>query len=206
MADLIQLWLETQRYLVQIPAGSDVCHWGCACTVFQTDRMPGVCSVVYGTMHNKEHLKYLIRAWHSPDFGLPLVAILPWVCGKRFKAIFTDSLWGTICRLRTHVVHILYNTSHIYSTIIFTSYIDWLHASFESLTKSLQFKLLKAPCSLLISGAVYVPASTKHLYNICTTSSQRLRRWSNIVQMLYKSFVFAGVDVKHIPNILLMTG
>ena len=36
------------------------------------------------------------------------------------------------------------------------------------------------------------PANTKHSYNICTTSAQRLRRWSNIVQMLYKSFVFAG--------------
>ena len=36
------------------------------------------------------------------------------------------------------------------------------------------------------------PANSKHLYNICTTSSQRLRRWSNIVQMLYKRFVFTG--------------
>ena len=31
-----------------------------------------------------------------------------------------------------------------------------------------------------------------HLYNICTTSAQRLRRRPNIVQILYKSFVFAG--------------
>ena len=36
------------------------------------------------------------------------------------------------------------------------------------------------------------PANTKHLYNICTTSAQRLRRWSNLVQMLYKYFVFTG--------------
>ena len=41
------------------------------------------------------------------------------------------------------------------------------------------------------------PANTKHLYNICTTSSQRLRRWPNIVQMLYKCFVFAGNAVQH---------
>ena len=34
------------------------------------------------------------------------------------------------------------------------------------------------------------PANTRHLYNICTTSAQRLRCWSNIVQMLYKCFVF----------------
>ena len=38
-----------------------------------------------------------------------------------------------------------------------------------------------------------VPADTKHLYNICTTSAQRLRRWPNVVQMLYKCFAFAGV-------------
>ena len=31
-------------------------------------------------------------------------------------------------------------------------------------------------------------------YNICTTSAQRLRRWSNIVQMLYKCFVFTAYD------------
>ena len=36
------------------------------------------------------------------------------------------------------------------------------------------------------------PANTKHLYNIYTTSAQRLRRWSNIVYMLYKCSVFTG--------------
>ena len=36
-------------------------------------------------------------------------------------------------------------------------------------------------------------ANTKHLFNICTTSTQCLRRWSSIVQMLYKCFVFAGI-------------
>ena len=40
------------------------------------------------------------------------------------------------------------------------------------------------------------PANTNHLYNICTTSAQRLRRWSNIVQMLYKRFVFAGTAMR----------
>ena len=32
----------------------------------------------------------------------------------------------------------------------------------------------------------------KHLCNICSTSAQRLLRWSNIVQMLCKCFVFTG--------------
>ena len=36
------------------------------------------------------------------------------------------------------------------------------------------------------------PANTKYLYNIRTTPAQRFRRWSSIVQMLYKCFVFAG--------------
>ena len=37
-----------------------------------------------------------------------------------------------------------------------------------------------------------LPANTKHLYNICTMLDQRRRRWSDVVQMLYKCFVFAG--------------
>ena len=36
----VQLWLETQRYWFRIPAGSDVCHQGCAYTVLQTVQMP----------------------------------------------------------------------------------------------------------------------------------------------------------------------
>ena len=36
------------------------------------------------------------------------------------------------------------------------------------------------------------PVNTKHLYNICTMLNQRRRRWDDVVQMLYKSFVFAG--------------
>ena len=34
----------------------------------------------------------------------------------------------------------------------------------------------------------------QHLYNICTTSTQRHWRWSNIVQMSYTCFVFTGLD------------
>ena len=33
-----------------------------------------------------------------------------------------------------------------------------------------------------------------NLYNICTTSAQRLRRWTNIVQMLYKMFCVCWVS------------
>ena len=36
------------------------------------------------------------------------------------------------------------------------------------------------------------PANTNHLYDICTVLDQRRRRWADVVQMLYKCFVFAG--------------
>ena len=39
---------------------------------------------------------------------------------------------------------------------------------------------------LMCSYILTIPANTKHLYSICTPSAQRLQRWSNIVQMLYK--------------------
>ena len=37
------------------------------------------------------------------------------------------------------------------------------------------------------------PENTMYLLNICTMLDQRRRRWSNIVHMLYKCFVFAGL-------------
>ena len=43
-----------------------------------------------------------------------------------------------------------------------------------------------------LHGLNTFPANTKHLYNMCTTSAQRLRRWSNIAQILNKCFVFTG--------------
>ena len=39
------------------------------------------------------------------------------------------------------------------------------------------------------------PTNTKHLYNICTMLDQRQRRWADVVQMLYKCFVIAGLRV-----------
>ena len=41
----------------------------------------------------------------------------------------------------------------------------------------------------IVKGTLIIPANTKHLYNICTMSAQRLGRWSNIVHLLYKYFV-----------------
>ena len=38
-----------------------------------------------------------------------------------------------------------------------------------------------------------LPVNTKHLYNICTMLAQRRRRWTDVVQMLCKCFVFSGL-------------
>ena len=38
-----------------------------------------------------------------------------------------------------------------------------------------------------------IPANTKHLYNFRTMLDQRRRCWADVVQMLYKCFVFAGI-------------
>ena len=47
-------------------------------------------------------------------------------------------------------------------------------------------------------------ANTKYFYNICTTLAQRLRRWSSIVQMFYKCFVFTGrIGIDYLKGNLL---
>ena len=51
-----------------------------------------VCSVVYGIVHHKNPWSYLKRVGHSLLLWLSSVAILPWLCRKRRKAIFTQSL------------------------------------------------------------------------------------------------------------------
>ena len=48
------------------------------------------------------------------------------------------------------------------------------------------------PRHLCPSSSSYSPANTKHVYNIYTMLDQRRRRWLDVVQMLYKCFVFAG--------------
>ena len=61
---------------LEVP-GSNPGHSGCAYTVLQTVQKHEVYSAAYGTVHYKESLKsFKIRVGHSPDFGLPSVAIL----------------------------------------------------------------------------------------------------------------------------------
>ena len=57
---------------------ADICHRGCAYTVFQAVQWHGVYSSACGTVHCKVPLKsFEIRVGHSPGLELPSVAILP---------------------------------------------------------------------------------------------------------------------------------
>ena len=87
MAHSIRSWLETQRSWARIPAGSDVCHIQCS-KLFKCLEC-AVLSMVLCTIKNP--WSHWIGVGYSPDFGLPSVAILPGLCRKRRKAIFTHS-------------------------------------------------------------------------------------------------------------------
>ena len=85
--------LVTRRCQVRIPVKPDICHRGCAYIVLQTVQMNGVYSAAYGTLNHKEPLKsFKIIVGNRPGFELPSVAILPWLCRKRRKALFTHSI------------------------------------------------------------------------------------------------------------------
>ena len=89
MVHSYRLGLVTWRYQILIPVRTDICHRGCAYTVLQTVKRHGVYSAAYGTVHYKEPVKsFEIIVGHSPGFGLPYVAILPWLCRKRRRALF----------------------------------------------------------------------------------------------------------------------
>ena len=68
----------------------------------------------------------------------------------------------------------------------------------ELLLWNVQFWYWKADSALWFCRAtdIYL-ANTKHLYNICTMLVQHLRRWANVVQMLCKCFVFAGISPQY---------
>ena len=75
---------------------------------------------------------------------------------------------------------------------------------FQLITAELELCLIKATllrlkvnCSFRACFS-YISVNTKHLYDICTTLDQRQRRWTAVVQMLYKCFVFTRIRVRHL--------
>ena len=63
---------------------------------------------------------------------------------------------------------------------------------------------LSKQAALTLHQSHHFPSKHKTLCNIFTTSAQRLRRWSNIVEMLYKCFVFAGLLSNALPGDIQM--
>ena len=60
--------------------------------------------------------------------------------------------------------------------------------------------LCAVPCSTIRFDSMSVERATskhktflQHLHNICTMLDQRRRRWADVVQMIYKCYVFAGM-------------
>ena len=89
LAQSYRLGFVAWMYQIWIPVGPDISHRGCAYTVLETFGRLEVYSAAYGTVHYKEPLKsFEITVGHSPGFGLPSVAIVPWLCRKWCKAIF----------------------------------------------------------------------------------------------------------------------
>ena len=82
-------------------------------------------------------------------------------------------------------------------------YVDWWMRLIEPLRVVLSYN---RRCTLGIDILNYIPGTTNHFYKICTTLAQRLWRWTNIVQMLYKCFVFAGITQLYLGWSCFMCG
>ena len=88
----IPLWLELKGTGLESRPGRifiiEVVHIQCA-KLFKGLECAELCIVLCGI---KSPWSHSIRVGHSLDFGLPFVVIMPWLCRKRRKAIFTHSL------------------------------------------------------------------------------------------------------------------
>ena len=59
-------------------------------------------------------------------------------------------------------------------------------------------KQFQSICTAMGHVVVLGTSQQTHFYNIYTMLDQRGRRWADVVEMLYKCLVFAGMDVWNI--------
>ena len=125
--------------------------------------------------------------------------IIPNYCSwsSEFYTFFSDTIQEIIFQFALFIAFlcdIFLNRSKIESkNDIWISYFTKSKVVLKALSQLAKISVLGQARGLPVQSRWgYIPATTKHVYNICTTSAQRLRRWSNIVQMLYTCFVFAG--------------
>ena len=79
----------------------------------------------------------------------------------------------------------------------FSNDIDMLIFTYGFLGGNFIYRLCcRHTCRYMVNMVHDTRGDTQHtqniLYNICTMSDQRLRRWTNVAQMLYKCFVLTG--------------
>ena len=152
----------TSNVTIQLPAGMSSVS---KAVQFQTVQRHGVYSAAYGTVHYKEPLKsFEIRVGHSPGFGLPSVAILPWLCRKWRKAIF------------------IYNTAEYHQIIecAMWSKHSWKHSWYKSWWEICKYNhyVIK-----------YTPSRYELRLNVGSMLAQRRRRWTNINSTLILMFL-----------------
>ena len=103
---------------------------------------------------------------------------------------------GSICHMHLNTVTISSIGDVIITFWIILDFNCWEIVK-KQLTKcSNQVTYINTFLNLNIRFKNLFPVNTKHLYNICKRLDQRLRRLSNLLQMLYKSLVITGLSVR----------
>ena len=132
--------------------------------------------------------------WNYTTFFIELV-----FCAIYLKRIKID--WTLPCRRNSLSCIILYNAGaarHIRIKVVSISQhktpgrADRL-LLYMNTGKPLPSGDVDSTLALHLVTYIGLPSELKTFYSICTTSAQRLRRWSNIVQILEKCFVFTGL-------------
>ena len=134
-----------------------------------------------------EYITSIIPSLSAPDVESVLVSML----GNRLRRctniepaqihhlLFTGMYEGSSCHKKT-------------MWYIYEVYTSWSRDP-DNVSMMTRCMLVRVRADL----SDVIPANSNDLYTICTMLVQRRRRWADIVQMLYKCFVFAGIAWKH---------
>ena len=115
-----------------------------------------LCTIMNPWSHSK-------RVGHCPDFGLPSVAILPWLCRKRRKAVFPHSWPYRWIVLPPKAFNQLVSADQ--STVIFWQMEYRIHGIVQQSQQTASEKLIHAAlkplddCSCRLSQVVYYSTS-----------------------------------------------
>ena len=136
----------------------------------------------------------IVHAGHHGKAGNAIV-FWPYAAAREIRVVF--EVWEIMC-----VIPRIHGPCRMYSWLFWHDSLDCFCFSLTEKTAFVYWYLLVPVMSLPLPSnnsarmcmIPAIPANRKHLYNNCTMTDQRLRRWSDIVQMLYKYFVFYWDD------------